>query len=445
MKRIKLASRLLLPVLLWLGSSAFALESLDDQEMSDTSGAGITFAFDNFSFRMAPTSFIELTGTAMSNVVTAQCNAACVSAYVSGGWRRGDVRYYGLSMTGNESTAGADWHGGTGGCVAGADGLGCPIGGVIKDWASIYNPYMVRVFQYAGFNYEGTCLGGALVAGVCSTVNASSPTVYEFIGPSKSDSWRWSFWGQLDMDLGGTNTFLQSQTIILGKNSTLDGKSTKLQLLQTPTAVAGEQSLSLIYQSRLSGNFRFSVQLDPAFTTPTKNVVPNFNDNEGVYFKNVNAFLPLGNVNYQTLVFRNTAANNGNFILELTPIPGTTAAHANIYNTQYCGTSTVCPTTTFTGGVIAADSVNFAARSTNAFPTTDVVVTTASRNPDTHGYVHWGTPGAHLTDAPVEGSANTTNGIYFKDGAGTAVNIGRAKIDGFMIQSLKITSLGAGV
>lgn len=457
MKRKSPTSCLLLFALLWLGSPACALEALDDGGMSEVSGAGITFAFDNFSFRMAPTSYIELTGTPMSSTVTTSCNAACVAAYAAG-WRRGDVRYYGLSMTGNQTDATAgDWYGGPGGCVPGTDGLGCPLGGVIKDFASVYNPYMARVFQYAGFSYEGTCLG-TVVSGVCSAVNAASPTFYEFIGPSKSDSWRWSFWGQLDIDLGGTNTFWHSQTIILGKNSTLDGKSTKLQLLQTPTAVASEQSLSLIYQSRLSGSFRFSLQ--KTGTSPdTKNVVPDFNDNEGVYFKNVNAFLPLGNMNYQTIVFRNTPSNNGNFIIELTPVPGasgTTGALANAYYTHYCGTSVACPTTTFTGGV-NAESVNagtttcantpftWPCRRVNAFPTTDVVVTPANRNPDTHGYIHWGTPGADLTSAPVEGSTtDTANGIYFKNGTGAITNIGRAKIDGLMIQSLKITSLGAG-
>lgn len=435
-------------LLLVLSLPAFALEALDDEGMSDVNGAGIAFAFDNFSYRMAPTSYIELTGSPMSATVG---NAATRAAYAAG-WRRGDLRYYGLSMTGNETTTGADWYGVTGGCVAGTDGLGCPMGGVIKDFASVYNPYMARVFQYAGFNYEGTCLGGALVAGVCSTVNASSPTVYEFIGPSKGDSWRWSFWGQLDIDNGGTNTYLHSQTIILGKNSTLDGKSTKLQLLQTPTSVAGEQSLSLVYQSRLSGNFRFSVQKKTATATSPdlKNVVPDFNDNEGMYFKNVDAFLPLGNLNYQTIVFRNTAANDGNFVVELTPIPGTGAAASNIYNTHYCGTSTACTLANEAGGV-NTDSLNAGAancatvitwpcRRVGAFATSDSVV--SNPNPDTHGYIRWGTTtGA----APTEGSTtDTSNGIYFKNGAGNIINIGRSKIEGFMLQSLKITSFGAG-
>ncbi|HCT41081.1 MAG TPA: hypothetical protein DF427_07925 [Moraxellaceae bacterium] len=195
-------------------------------------------------------------------------------------------------------------------------------------------------------------------------------------------------------------------------------------MLQTPTTVVSEQSLSLVYQSRLSGDFRFSLG-QKAVGTEARNNVPDFNDTEGLYFKNVDAFLPLGQLNYQTMVFRSAPALDGNFILELTAIPNVAA----VYNSFYCGTNT-CATTTFQGGKVG---------STGAILTSDVVNSVA--NPETHGYVRWGTTSGA---APVEGSADTTNGIYFKDNAGTAVNIGRAKIEGMMIQQLKLTSLGAG-
>lgn len=395
---------------------AFGMEELAEDDLRVATGEGIALALDNFSFRMAPTSYIEMTGSTPSG------------AAATAGWKRGDLRWYGLSMTGGDTSSGADWYAPTGGgCTPGTDGLGCSMGtGAIKDFASVYNPYMIRVFQYAGYNYQGTCLG-TVVSSACSTVTAASPTVYEFIGPSKGDAWRWAFWGQLDVAQGGAladQGYMQSQTIIRGKNSTLDGKSTKLQLLQTPTTVVSEQSLSLVYQSRLSGDFRFSLG-QKAVGTEARNNVPDFNDTEGLYFKNVDAFLPLGQLNYQTMVFRSAPALDGNFILELTAIPNVAA----VYNSFYCGTNT-CTTTTFQGGKVG---------STGAILTSDVV--NAVPNPETHGYVRWGTVSGA---APVEGSADTTNGIYFKDNAGTAVNIGRAKIEGLMIQQLKFTSLGAG-
>lgn len=398
---------------------AFAISEMAEADMADVNGAGIALALDNYSFRMAPTSYIEMTGSAMAGTVGPGINAATVAAY-NLGWRQGDLRYYGMSFTG--AGAGTDWFGN--GCTAGADGLGCPVGTtVIKDFSSIYNPYLIRVFQYAGYDYQGTCQG-TVAAGACSTITAASPTAYEFIAPSKSDAWRWAFWGQLRIDNNNASAnLLKSQSIILGKNSTTDGKPTKIQILQTPTNVASEQSLSLVYQSRLSGNFRFSVQ-QAAGSDDSVNKVPDFNDNEGLYFKNVDAFMPLGQLNYQTVVFR-ASGTTGNFVLDLTAIPNTAA----VYNSFYCKTNT-CTTTTFQGGK---------AGSTGAILTSDVVI--AAPNADTHGYVRWGTTtGA----APVENSTDTTNGIYFRDGAGTAANIGRAKIDGLLIQSMQITSLSAG-
>lgn len=420
---LRTASLLMALALSACTTSALAMEEMAEDDMRDSSGAGIALALDNFSFRMAPTSFIEMTGSAVVDT------ASTTDAY-SMGWRRGDLRWYGLSMTGGDTSAGADWYAPTGGgCTVGTDGLGCPMGtAAIKDFASVYNPYVIRVFQYAGYNYDGSLCLGSVVSGACTVVTAASPTVYEFIGPSKGDTWRWAFWGQLDVASGGAvadQGYLQSQTIIRGKNSTLDGKSTKLQLLQTPTPVTTEQSLSLVYESRLSGDFRFSLG-QKAVGTEARNNVPDFNDTEGMYFKNVDAFLQLGQLNYQTMVFRSAPALDGNFILELTAIPNA----ANVYNSFYCGTNT-CTTTTFQGGKVG---------STGAILTSDIVNQTP--NPATHGYVRWGTTtGA----APTEGSTtDATNGIYFRDNAGGIINIGRAKIEGMLIQSLKLTSLGAG-
>src|SRR5690554_8144458 len=87
--------------------------ALEEEEMSGVSGAGLAFVFDNFSMRWAPTSFIELTGTAAQGV----------------GWQRGDARYYGLSITNGAQTGGTDWYGN--GCnttSAAAGALGCPLG-----------------------------------------------------------------------------------------------------------------------------------------------------------------------------------------------------------------------------------------------------------------------------------------------------------------------------
>lgn len=501
----------LLVVFLAMGAQAHALESLDDGSLADVNGAGIALAFDDFSSRFAPTSYIGVIGTAVTN--------PSVPYNTPYNWRRGDLYYYGLSMTGGSVTQGMDWAGtgsAGGGCTPGSDGLGCPIGRKsgstevegIKNWASIYNPYMIRVFQYAGYSYEGTCLGTE-VSGQCNKVLLSgataSPTYYEFIGPSNGDTWRWAFWGELlvnngtiaDLKQVGTNAanfsgncfdtnvtgtcggILKSQTIILGNNFTLDKKPTRLQIVQTPTTTVSEQSLSVIYQSRLSGNFRFSVaQTSSTTDDPLHGKVPDFNDTEGLYFKNVDAFLVLGQNNYQTVVFRNNGTT-GNFIVELTPI----ANVANVSNTFYCGQNTCAAYLTSTidaakggvglngsdpnvgcvnqsGTVVACSGITLrnigtgAAASacatswTSACNTAETIIDPANANPDSHGYVYWGTPAetrSGVTGVTAPTSADSTNGIYFRDSAtGAVTNIGRAKVTGMMIQLMKITSLGVG-
>jgi hypothetical protein len=446
-------------------SCAYALSTLDDDELAEETGSGLALALDDFSFRMAPTSYIELTGTPPENTSTPAPTAA------GAGWKRADVRYYGLSMTSN-TAAGADWYGN--GC---GTGLGCPMGtGGVANFAPVYNPFMLRVFQYQGFDYQGNLMSST--GGVGGTDNR--PTVLEFIGPTMSDSWRWSFWGEIEIGRGtvySTSTAvtttsphpgnplvpgclsstssnqsfcgLQSQSIILGKpitrsNSDINlagapGRPTMLRLMQTSNSA--DRTLGLTYQSALSGDFRFSV----AQTASSPNAlhrVPDFNDLEGVHFKNVDAFIPLGRLNSQAITFNSTAvgatAGDGNFVAELTPIPKV----ANVYNDIYCGTAT--PTVVASCGTVT--------ELTDFFGNNVVAISTP--NSSTRGYVKWGCTttdnvgvcnngaGAALySTAPIASATN--NGIYFSNPAGTTiVNIGTAKLDGVLIQSLKLTTKG---
>src|SRR5690606_32922163 len=124
--------------LLLLGSASVASASLSsgsmtplaEDEMAGVTGSGLAFVMDDFSMRWAPTSYIELTGTAVSDVF----------------WARGDARYYGLSIT-NGGVAGTDWYGnGCGGSASfGNEALACPMGTGnnygITSMASIYDPY----------------------------------------------------------------------------------------------------------------------------------------------------------------------------------------------------------------------------------------------------------------------------------------------------------------
>lgn len=435
-----------LPVIsaIWLSSVALpssAMVEISDDQMSDVSGAGLSFVFDNFSLRMAPTSFIELTGTAAQGA----------------GWERGDARYYGLSITNGEQVAGTDWYGNgcnTGTAAAGA--LGCPLGignpttgdltpnaFGIENFASVYDPYVLRVFQYPGHDYAGVYRNSANPADVATLM----PTILELVGPSYTDTWRWAFWGELEVDrqvgqlsadngaancsLGGANCadFLQSQTIIRGKPTAadVDGDNKPepaiLRLMRTTGRPAGENTLGLTYQSAISGDFRFSVA-QKSNSPDQLHYVPDFNDVEGLYFKNVDAFLPLGTLHYQTIVL-DRSGNDGNFTIELTPIPN----DPRIYNHFYCGG-------------IGQTSTSYCDGNNDGL--IDIP------NNLTRGHVRWGdwTGVDTATGLGLPSSIATDNGIYFvntNESTPTVTNIGISRIEGMRIHSLKITTLGAGI
>lgn len=521
--RISLFSCLLLAC-----SVSLALESLDDSAMSDINGAGIVYGLDDFSFRFAPTSFIEMIGVA----------PAAGSQAESYGWKRGDARFYGLSFTyggpctpgtgpgtgadcGSPTTStGLDWYGNTNTSLAAGNLLAYPMGkknspgstnpyGIVG-FASVYNPFILRVFQNPGYDYNG------VYRDQVSGANAM-PTVVEFIGPSKTDPWRWAFWGELEVNRGGAcpaggNTNycgLQSQTIINGTPTTsgqfwngtaytaapAQRKPAILRLMQTTDttagAPAGNMTLGINYQSALSGDFRFSVQQTGTggsqaspVSPDSLHTVPSFNTQEGLYFKNVDAYMPLGILHSQALMASGSSAynadgvlqtsfqQNGNFVLELTRIPDT----ANVYNYIYCGQTNGSVCVNRTGGTGAAGNpYTYAATTwdTNADGYID------NPNNDARSYIRWGnwttavggttaldptpsnptcnasnttptcftakpgmTPGAGAFEIPTPTS--TANGIYFKDGAGNVTNIGISRIEGMVIQHLKISSLGGG-
>ncbi|WP_421711279.1 hypothetical protein [Alcanivorax sp.] len=428
MRRNNSLSHMLLGAALTLGASqVMALQEMSDDSMSEIQGAGLAFAMDDFSFRFAPTSYIELTGT--------QAQGA--------DWERGDARYYGLSITNGEQIAGMDWHGsgcGSGGAF-GNDYLACPMGtdngGGIGAFASIYDPYLLRAYQYEGYDYSGAYL----------STPANMPTVMELIGPSDTDRWRWSFWGELEVDrlnnnqadgalnnsynVGGAD-FLQSQTIIHGKPVTADGRPARLRLMRTTgmdSALypwADSNTFGITYESAISGDFRFSVR-QQADSEDRLHWVPNFEDNEGMYFKNVDAYLPLGQLHYQALTLDavRSGSERGNFVIELTRIPNIAAVYEDFYCEGPC------------------DIVNGEIQNPNK---------------DTRGYVRWGdftrfdNPGATEGFA-VPGAQSTDNGIYFVSGGtgsgtvtpDTVTNLGISRIEGMRINHMKITTLGAGL
>ena len=126
-------------------------------------------------------------------------------------------------------------------------------------------------------------------------------------------------------------------------------------------------------------------------------------------------------MHYQTLQL-DASGTSGDFVVSLTPIP----PNANIYNEFYCGAQlhageSACGTTT--------ESVDFFGNSVAAI---------ASPNLETQGYVRWG----DFSDPNQYTSPD--NGIMFKDSNGLSTHLGVSQIEGLRIQSLTLTTLGAG-
>ncbi|MCK0152559.1 hypothetical protein MWU49_02485 [Alcanivorax sp. S6407] len=514
---------------------ANAMVELEEEQMAGVTGAGLAFVLDDFSFRMAPTSYAELTGSAPS------------AAAAAAGWTRGDARYYGISMTSGYGPLGASngpqgvagrgttwWNSSAtgGGCGTFADAVGgqpnlqCPLGigdgdfGV-PGFATPYDPYMLRVFEYEGFDYQGVWRGDSAPIGYSGPVE-SMPTMLEFRGPIHTDPWRWAFWGEFEIDRGTWNgttvtgndprigacnnsdpacsggaDFLQSQTIIFGNpyaighvwNGTSDDDDnpntartdqgyTKspgpLRTVQrwAKTLNDNDPTFGVSYTSALSGDFRFSVRQignvnDPELDSDDQlHHVPRFHRTEGMYFRNVDAYIP-GTWHYQAITFSGTSdysiaadgsinklatpIQNGNFTIEMTRIPN----NANVYSYQYCGsTSGSCELNDNGDGFLK------------------------QINRNTHGYVRWGNwcadadctatidpyDSAYLgtgeydlptstisTDWSPSNPGNTGNGIYFigsnpvgGQNNNAVVNLGISRLEGMQIQHMKITSLGAG-
>lgn len=373
---------------------SYALEELHEDDLRDTSGAGISFPFENLRLQMGNTSFIELTGNDPATGTTT--------------FLRGDARYYGMTIsrgaTRNEdgsysiyNTGVSDFTGGA--CTPGVYGLGCARSNEgVKNFSTFDNPYVLRVFDYAGYQPNNT---------------NTTQTVLELLGPSNTDPFRWAFWGEIEagrtVDGNGNLTgascgvgtsapgadnacILQSQSIILGKPATYQKSFTRagttnnpmmgqvLRLFQFQGAAAGQETLGIIYASRLSGDYRFSVNKAAATQF---GVVPDFTDEEGMYFRNVHAYLPLGQQNYQAITLNNVpgaTATNGNFVVELAAIPD----QPNVYNDFY----SMAPALLRDSGCVATLCTSAYQESSRGYIRT--VASLPGRYFDTHGYVSWG-------------------------------------------------------
>lgn len=369
---------------------AHALDALDDTALQEVSGAGIAIALDDFEFAMAPTSYFEQVGSNPSNLCSATLTTNC--------WRRGDLRWYGINISGATNT-GYHWNDTT---TCSATSLNCPRGGVIDQFSPFDNPYIIRAWSPQGMAHDGNCVNGT--GGGCSGSAPKTKAIYEFLAPTSQPNYTFSWWGEIET--GSTRnsatqalatnagTVLKSQSIIRG-----NAAGSVFRLFQFTKA--GDETFGMFYHSRLKGDYRISIAQDTGATGYSDAIgrPTVFADTEGMYFRGVDAFIPLGQLYYQALTV-NTVGTAGNFEIALTPIPDT----ALVYNKHYALNSDD------TEGYETARMNN-----TGGTTTADYKLT--------HGYSRWG--GWTATGTPVgrnlingsDGSA-TGDGVIFMACAG---------------------------
>lgn len=320
-----------------------ALADLDDAAMEQVSGAGVALGFDDFEFAMAPTSYFEQVGSALSVACT---GTGSIASNINC-WRRGDLRWYGINISGAGGTGdGYQWSDTT---TCSSSSLNCPRGGLIDQFSPFDNPYLLRAASPAGMAYDGTCINSSGAG--CNTAAAPTKSIYEFLAPTTQPNYTFSWWGEIE---AGSTRATSTQPLSTGVGgSIVSGALTNGGLIKSQNIIrgnaagsifrifqfteTGNQTFGLFYHSYLRGDFRFSVAqvapdaIDPNYDRARIGQPPQFANTEGLHFRNVAAFVPLGQLYYQALTV-DAVGLAGNFKIELTPIPSATQA---VYDKHY--------------------------------------------------------------------------------------------------------------
>tara|TARA_Y100001934_G_scaffold80002_2_gene99412 strand:+ start:1294 stop:2535 length:1242 start_codon:yes stop_codon:yes gene_type:complete len=369
-----------------------ALESLDEESLSQVTGTGLAIGFEDFRWLIKPTSYFEQVGSDPVGNTTLQ---------------RGDLRWYGVNISG-AGAGGFHWNesGGNFGTACDASSLGCPRGGLISDFAPHDNPYLLRASSPRGVSYGGSILN--------NSSNNPDKTIYEYLAPSAQPDYTFSFWGELEVGRTGNNDnlavgtgdLLKTQTIIRG-----NAANSVFRLFQYTQP--GNETFAILYHSRLQGDFRFSAAQHGATASDVVGQPVRFDAQEGLHFKNVDAYIPLGQLYYQALTLDTVPAQDGNFILEIPRLPDVTT-HTAVHDHFY---SLVVPDSPDAGYITAR-----AALLTNT-PGATPSHTVNDSYFVTHGYSRWGDwypcrgvgcPEVSTTPSPNRNAySDTDDGIFF--------------------------------
>lgn len=446
--------------LVLMTSQSLALTKLSDDAMSGVSGAGLAFAFDDFRFQMDPTSYFGNIGSvptgAPGTTNAYKGDYLWIGTSITRGYPGGATLDYGKLFNFSDYIDGSGKFISTP-TATNSSGisytdmwsknqtLSYPIAqGGAQGYAEINNPFVMRVRSYnaVGLNTAHTDWVGGI-----------DHTVLELVGPTHSTPFRWAFWGQVnayDDDGSGNVTgplvpatglpagvtsapfsTLENQEIIIGSPTSRfkpdgsrpagdgtgieigcsGGGSTGTGCNQAKYEIMGpvfrmyqsmgegnnDRTLGMLYHHRLSGDYRFSVN-EPGSKTAGSARIPTFDTEEGMYFTHVNAYLPMGQLHYQSLIVTGvqdgTGKYTGDFITETSQVPNDPNAYNDFYGYPGNGASTTAP---------SAAQLGY-----NRIGLND-------RYYETHGYVRWGNnfpTNAEFSTALGSGSAGSiSNGM----------------------------------
>lgn len=257
------------------------MSALDDEALASFTGEGIAIGLEDIRITSGPSSRFEILGQIPDPPV-----------------KKADARWYGISVSSDVPTT--TW---VGSCSTGIANMGCPIGGLIANLAPFDNPFLLRVFDYSGLDFQG------------ATVQQS---VFEFLAPTQHDTARVSNWSELVVN-SNTNDRLQGQLIFANSllNTERSGvrRNNKVRIISHTDV--NDPTIGFIWENHYRGDFRYSV--NQTFSSQDQvGVPPMFGDVEGFYTRNIEVYFPLGHMFYQSLILDSVASKDGNFRIELT-------------------------------------------------------------------------------------------------------------------------------
>lgn len=409
-----------------VASSSYALEAISDEEMSSTTGEGLAFLPENFSIIFDPDAYI---------------NYIPVGPVSTG--NKADLFIYGLaagkSNLANNTTARTNAN------------LNDTTVSNITSWGTGSNPWVIRTETVTKPGFNTASEARAILSfqtpdylPTTETTAANGADAYNL----KMVLWTDVMVRNAAVANGNANQFTQR----LRLQGVWDGFSingTRLNIFQTANG-SGTASYNntvgisgiLRFNSGTQGVLRFSTALKAneasMITTPaTGGVSPfvrgnstagQFNENEGLYIRDFDLNLPLGQLHYQPLVLDATAS--GNVIIELARIPNNASAYNEFY-VNYTGISDA----ELSSGVVANATVSGRTAAQRAAELAKLCTGTYCGSASISG------TGTVINATPTHGSLSMGN-VTFRSPTNTAVDLGSASIQGLMIQHLKLTTTG---